>query len=162
MREFFPESDFGVDPLVPNKEQAIWLINEVGICHAALGDLQEASNYLKRVSRKVETEEWWIEAATSRTNLAAVECLLGNLSKAGEDAVAAEGSAARAPRSSNRQRLLTRAAAIQGWVMLWRGDANQGVTFFENADQRSGGADVVDWQTSAEGIRYGDAVPRQN
>lgn len=158
VREFFPESDFHIDPLVADKEQAIWLINEVGICHMGLGYLREATKYLERASRKAEEQRLWKEAATSIANLAASRCLLGDLHKAKENALTAEEFAAHLPESAHRGKLSRRAIALQGWIVLWAGDARAAQALFEKADKESAGLDVFDWRQRAEGIRYGDAL----
>lgn len=158
VREFFPESDFHIDPLVADKEQAIWLINEVGICHIGLGYLREATEYLERASRRAVAHGLWKEAATSMANLAASRCLLGDLHRAKENALTAEEFAAHVRESVHRGKLSRRAVALQGWILLWAGDARPALALFEKADQKSAGPDVFDWQQRAEGIRYGDAL----
>ena len=158
VREFFPESDFEADPRVPNTKHAIWMINEVGICNVGLGNLRQATNYLERASRKAEAEKSWTEAATAKANLAAVECLLGDLVQARNHAISAGNFAAQPPASDHKQRLATRATTLQGWVALWTGDVVEALRFFEQAGQKRDGMDGSEWQLSAEGIRYGDAL----
>jgi len=128
VKEFFPAGNFNNDPIVIEKTHRHWLINEVGLCFAALGEMIQSIGFIDRAVRHAVAHRLWQEAAVSSANLVALQGFLGELKEARK-------TAARAYRYARRvgKDIIVDAASKWGWIAYLCGNTALSLRLFDKA-----------------------------
>jgi tetratricopeptide (TPR) repeat protein len=126
---FFPQGDLTKEPLASDDNKIYWFLNEIGVCMAGLGRLDEALTVYDRAVLVALESEDWANVSTSYENLASTYYFLGQLDMASDSAERARNFA----RLVKGKELERNALGVQAWIAHLHGDLSTARKLFQKA-----------------------------
>jgi tetratricopeptide (TPR) repeat protein len=130
-QEFFPNADCSKEPLINNKSNQRFLLNEIGMCLMSLGRLREAVPFYERAAKSYLEGQDWSNTSTTDRNLADLHASLGALDKSAE---AARQALDLAHKAENKDAQRT-SFAFQGLAASLLGDLRTASDAFSQAEK---------------------------
>ena len=153
VRNFFPEGDLSLMPLVTKKSAQSWLLNEAGLALKNIGKPEEAEEPIKRHNEIKKELKDWVNASGGYQNLADLQFRTGELESGLESAERAVDLAEKAKSDGD----IVFSKAYLGWILYLLGKTKEAEKGFREADELNIKIDPDGERLySQRGVQYAD------